>query len=250
MATGKARRQDVPAPPRGAYAEGGKVHGAVVEAIGGMVMGRRFAPGEALPREDALALELGVSRTSVREAVKVLSAKGLVEARPRTGLRVRPRAEWNILDPAVLSWHADLAGDRPLMDDLIEARRVIEPPAAGFAARRASAADVARIEAAYLVMEASIPDDLARCCEADVAFHRAVVAASRNAVLIALSGAIETALRAVFRITNRLMDKQSAALAAHGEVLERIRLRDESAAVGAMHGLLDVAAKDLGPSRD
>ncbi len=225
------------------------MHDSVVRALGTWVLGGRYAPGEVLPREEDIAAALGVSRTSVREAVKVLSAKGLLETRPRVGVRVRARDEWRLLDPAVLSWHPELTRDPDLVAGLIEARRIIEPAAAGLAARRGTAADLAAIEAAYLGMRAAIPHDLAACCEADLAFHRGVIAASRNVVLKGLVGTIEAALRAVFAITNQLMTTQSRALAAHGEVLERIRFRDEAGARDAMFRLLDLAAEDLHPAR-
>lgn len=227
------------------YRDGGKVHGSVVRWLGSMVLAGEAGPGELLPREDELAAKFGVGRSSVREAIKVLSAKGLVEARPRVGLRVRPRSDWSLLDPMVLSWHPDLTGDHALMTSLIEARRIIEPPGAGLAAERASAADLAAIEGAYLAMEAAIPNDADACGEADVAFHRSIVVASGNDVLRALAGTIEAALRAVFMVTNRLMDRQSAALASHREVLERIRFRDGAGATEAMNRLLVIAAQDI-----
>lgn len=227
---------------------GGRVHHGVVRTLGGWVLGGHYPPGAVLPREDDIAAKLGVSRTSVREAVKVLAAKGLLEARPRIGVRVRPRDDWRLLDPAVLSWHPDLTRDADLVAGLIEARRIIEPAAAELSAARATAADLAAIEAAYLGMRAAIPHDLAACCEADLAFHSSVIAASRNVVLKGLAGTIEAALRAVFSITNQLMTTQSRALAAHGEVLERIRFRDPAGARAAMDRLLDLAAEDLRPA--
>jgi DNA-binding FadR family transcriptional regulator len=227
------------------HAGGGKVHGVVVAKLGAEVLAGCYGPGETLPREGDLAGAYGVSRTSIREAVKVLSAKGLLESRPRTGVRVRPREEWNLLDPAVLAWHPDLTGDRLLMRSLIEARRAIEPPAAAMAAARASAADLARIEAACLGIEAAYPADAGAGIEADVAFHRAVITASGNIVLARLIGAIEAALRAVFAATSRMMDAEG--VAAHRIVLERIRLRDADGASAAMHGLIDIAAADLEP---
>jgi GntR family transcriptional regulator, galactonate operon transcriptional repressor len=225
-------------------APGGRVHDTVVRALAGAVLGGRHRPGDVLPREADLALELGVSRTSLREAVKVLAAKGLLEARPRVGVRVRPRENWQLLDPAVLSWHPDFRGDRDLVQDLVEARRIIEPCAAELAARRGTAADLAAIEAAYLAMRAAIPGDVAACCEADLAFHRSVIVASGNVVLRGLAGTIEAALRAVFGITNQLMTSQSRALAAHGDVLDRIRFRDAAGARAAMERLLDIAQDD------
>lgn len=210
-----------------------------------MVLEGRIAAGDTLPREDDLAAEFAVSRTSLREAVKVLAAKGLLEARPRTGVRVRPQEDWNLLDADVLSWHPRLTGDAALMRSLVEARRVIEPPAAGMAAARASAAQLARIEAACLGIEAAYPDDPEAGVAADIAFHRAVIDASGNLVLARVVGAIEAALRAVFAATSRMMDADG--VASHRTVLEHIRLRDADGARDAMHRLLDIAAADLEP---
>ncbi|GLS21077.1 GntR family transcriptional regulator [Labrys miyagiensis] len=228
-----------------ALAEGGKVHDSVVRTLGGWVLGGRYRPGDTLPREDELATSFGISRTSVREAIKVLSAKGLLETRPRIGVKVRQREEWRMLDPAVLSWHPDLSHDRELVASLMEARRIIEPAAAELAARRGSAADLAEIEAAYLGMESSIPHDLDACCEADLAFHRGVIAASHNIVLRSLVGTIETALKATFMLTTSLMEDQARTLSVHKAVLDAIRFRDTAGARGAMNRLLDLAAEDL-----
>jgi DNA-binding FadR family transcriptional regulator len=137
----------------------GKIHGSVVDAIGRWILGGTYAPNDLLPREDDLAVELGVSRTSIREAVKVLSAKGLLQARRRVGVRVRNRDDWNLLDPQVLSWHPDVGRDEALKTSLIEARRIIEPAAAALAARRATAVDLVQIEQAYLGMERNVRTD-------------------------------------------------------------------------------------------
>jgi GntR family transcriptional regulator, galactonate operon transcriptional repressor len=223
----------------------GGVHDSVVGAIGRWILGGLYAPDDLLPREDDLAEELGVSRTSVREAVRVLSAKGLLQARRRVGVRVRRRDDWNLLDPLVLSWHPDVGRDEALITSLIEARRIIEPAAAALAATRATAADLARIEQAYLSMERNVRTDLEACCEADLQFHASVIAASHNVVLKGLTGTIEAALRATFTITNRLMTAQSRALAAHRAVFECVRMRDVEGARAATIDLLGVAARDL-----
>jgi DNA-binding FadR family transcriptional regulator len=223
----------------------GKIHGSVVDAIGRWILGGAYAPGDLLPKEDDLAEKLGVSRTSVREAVKVLSAKGLLQARRRVGVRVRDRDDWNLLDPQVLSWHPDVGRDEALITSLIEARRIIEPAAAALAAGRATAADLARIEQAYLGMERNVRTNLEACCEADLRFHASLVAASHNVVLKGLTGTIEAALRATFAITNRLVTAQSRALAAHRAVFECVRMRDVDGARAATIELLDIAARDL-----
>jgi GntR family transcriptional regulator, galactonate operon transcriptional repressor len=222
-----------------------RVHDSVVGAVGRWILGGVYAPGDLLPREDDLAEKLGVSRTSVREAVKVLSAKGLLQARRRVGVRVRERDDWNLLDPLVLSWHPDVGRDKALTTSLIEARSIIEPAAAALAAKRATAADLARIEQAYFGMERNVRTDLEACCEADLRFHASVIAASHNVVLKGLTGTIEAALRATFAITNRLMTAQSRALAAHRAVFDCIRMRDADGARAATIDLLGVAARDL-----
>lgn len=224
---------------------GAPVHNAVVKALGSRILGGEYPPGTALPREDDLCAMLGVSRTSVREAVKVLSAKGLVEARRRAGVRVLARDDWRLLDPVVLSWHPAIQKDAELLSGLLEARRIFEPAAAELAARRATGADLAVIEGAYEAMAAGIPHDPAMVCQGDLAFHKAVIAASHNVVLRGLVGTLEAALRATFQITTPLMEAQSRALSAHKTVLEAVRIRDTAGARVAMDRLLDIAADDL-----
>jgi GntR family transcriptional regulator, galactonate operon transcriptional repressor len=230
---------------RDSQSSGGKVHDSIVRIIGGWVLGGRYLPGDTLPREEDLVEQLSVSRTSIREAIKVLAAKGMVESRPRIGVKVRSRDDWRLLDPAVLSWHPNLTRDIELIESLIEVRRIIEPAAAELAARRSSVADVAAIESAYFGMEGSIPGDLDACCEADVAFHRGIVAASHNIVLKSLVGTIEAALKATFFLSTSLMEDQARTLSVHKNVLDCIRRRDTAGARDAMNRLLDLAAQEL-----
>src|SRR5438034_2683712 len=128
------------------------LHGRIVHAIGRRILSGDLRPGDLLPAEP----DLGASRTVVREAVKVLAAKGLVESRPKTGTRVRPRDAWNLLDPDVLTWQQDgAAASEELLRKLTEVRRIIEPAAAELAAARADAADIAALERALEAMEAT-----------------------------------------------------------------------------------------------
>lgn len=222
-----------------------RLHDSLVIVLGRRILGGTYRPGDVLPREEELCTAFGVSRTSLREAVKVLSAKGLVEARRRLGVRVRPREDWSLLDPAVLSWHPDIQGDAELMSGLIEARRIIEPAAAELAARRATDSDLAAIGTALEAMRTSVPDQFEAYCRADLAFHRAVNAASHNVVLRGMAGLMEAALTASFNVTNSFMERQARALALHARVLDAIRTRDTAGARGAMGRLLDLAAEDL-----
>jgi DNA-binding FadR family transcriptional regulator len=122
---------------------------------------------------------------------------------------------------------------------------MIQPAAAEWAAQRGSANDLAAIETAYLAMAAALPDDWAACCEADVAFHHAVIAASTRLVLKALASTIEAALRAAFVATAELMATQAKVLEAHREVLDAIRFRAPGRVKVVMILLLDIAAEDL-----
>src|SRR5207245_6372884 len=136
-------------------------------------------------------------RTVVREAGKVLAAKGLVESRPKTGTRVRPRDAWNLLDPDVLAWQQDGAVDDALLRKLTEVRRIIEPAAAELAAARADAQDVAALEDAFQQMEhtaqARAGTEFEAFVQADMRLHLGAPQARREAPVEAMA---RVALRA------------------------------------------------------
>jgi GntR family transcriptional regulator, galactonate operon transcriptional repressor len=222
------------------------VHGTVVRELARRILAGAFAPGSALPNEAELCAELKVSRSSLREAVRVLAAKGLVESRPRTGTRVRERDDWDRLDPELLAWAGELEPDIDFVAGLIEARRVIEPAAAELAARRASARDLATIEEAFERMAASLPHDIEAYCEADLRFHAGILKASHNPVLAHLSGIIGAALMSAFRLTTEHSKSYQRTLQVHADVLDAIRLRDTARARETMLQLITVAADDLG----
>jgi len=177
---------------------------AVVDILGARISAGVYKEGETLPVEQELAMALEVGRNSLREAVKVLSGKGLLSTAPRSGTKVRPREEWNMLDQHVLSWHADpeIASDS-FMLDLIELRRIIEPKAAELAATRATKEDVANILAAYEAMADSGSDPQRRLA-ADIEFHAAVLKASHNSVLPHFKYAIATYLKAHLNLGQEL----------------------------------------------
>lgn len=173
---------------------------ALVDTLGSRIASGFYQEGETLPIEQELAASLEVGRNALREAVKVLSGKGLISTAPRSGTKVRPRDEWNMLDPDVLKWHADPdVATSAFMLDLIELRRIIEPKAAELAATRATKDDVTTILASYETM-AKFDADQPERLEADIAFHSAILKASHNEVLNHFRYAIATYLKAHARL--------------------------------------------------
>lgn len=169
---------------------------AVVDILGHRIASNHYAEGEVLPIEQELADSLEVGRNALREAVKVLSGKGLISTAPRSGTRVRPRNDWNLLDPDVLRWHADPdVATEQFMLDLVEMRRIIEPKAAELAATRATREEIAAILSAYQAMAAEGISQEERI-EKDIEFHAAILKASHNNMLNHFRFAIGTYLKA------------------------------------------------------
>lgn len=220
------------------------LHGEVVHALGRRIVHGAIQPGQTLPNETELTAQLGVSRSVLREAIKVLAAKGLVELRTRTGTRVRPRGHWRLLDPDVLDWLQQGTPDRDFMRNLTEVRSIIEPWSARLAAERATADDVAGLARAYQEMEASV-GDVDVFIDADMAFHRFLTAAAHNELLEQIGSAIDAGMLASRRITVRRPGSSSASLPKHRAVLEAIQSGDPGAAEEAMMALLHRAADDI-----
>ena len=173
---------------------------SVVDILGKRIAAGQYDEGETLPIEQQLADSLGVGRNALREAVKVLSGKGLISTAPRSGTKIRPKADWNMLDPDVLSWHADPETATPeFLLALLEIRRIIEPKAAELAAVRASRDDVAAILAAYDDMQL-YRDDADKRVIADIELHTAILVASHNAYISHFRYATATYLKAHFKI--------------------------------------------------
>lgn len=217
----------------------------VTSELARRILSGAYPPGFVLPTEAALSVELGVSRTALREAMRMLAAKGLVATRQRAGTSVCQPASWNRLDADVLHWMSEIEPDPVFVRGLTEAREVIEPAAAAMACRRASARDLAVIEAAYEAMCAAPSDDVASFAAADVRFHLAILNASENPVFANLGNMIAQALLNAFKFTTTAMQDYRLTLDAHGEVLEAIRLRQPEVAEARMRALISIASQDL-----
>ena len=220
------------------------LHGRVAHEIGLRILGGDLAPGALLPSEAVLGGQLNVSRTSLREGIKLLAAKGLIESRPKTGTRVRGRDQWNMLDRDVLGWRLEALPTETIVEDLFEVRRMIEPAAAALAAERGTPEELAGIKSAYEAMEAA-GDDPVAVTEPDLWFHRGILAATHNELLISLGGLIESALSTSFEISNSAPEARFHGLVTHGPVAKAIAVRDAAAARVAMERLLDGAINDV-----
>lgn len=181
----------------GIVSRGSPGHARVARALGTGIVAGRFPEGAVLPGEAVLLSRFGVSRTVLREAIKTLSGKGMLEARTRVGTRVRERAAWNLFDRDVLAWYREGGIDGRFLRDLAEIRLAIEPRAAALAAERRSDGDVAAMRMAMAQMERE-PSTSVAFADADLALHIAVANASGNPFMRSIGAVIEAALRASF----------------------------------------------------
>jgi len=199
-----------------------------------------YSENNPFPVEAELCRQYGASRTVLREAVKMLTAKGLLGARPRRGTWVQPEDRWNLLDPDVLGWLLERKFSPALLIEFSEIRLAVEPGAAALAARAAGAAEKAAVRTAIERMQAAErgEDDP---LDSDIAFHVAVLRASRNRFYAQLSGLIATALRFSIRTTNRYKGVQLASVADHKRVADAILAGKPQAAEDAMRRLVEEA---------
>lgn len=207
----------------------------MLDSLGRAIVTGRY-DGESFPTEADLARQHAVSRSVTREAVKMLTAKGLLTARPRKGTSVQPPANWNLFDPDVLRWLLERKFSLELLRQFSELRIAIEPAAAALAARAAGADGIAQIRAGYermVAAEAGDDDPL----DADVAFHVAILRASGNPFYAQFQDLVRTALRTSIRFTNRFKGR-TASLPQHQAVLNAIERRESDVAEAGMTELI------------
>jgi DNA-binding FadR family transcriptional regulator len=217
------------------------LHGQVAHDLGCRILGGIYPEGSLIPNEEVLSTELGVSRTALREAIKVLAAKGLIESRPKVGTRVRPRRDWNLLDPDVLAWTTLTTRLPDFSIRLLEMREMVEPAAAALAANNHTAAQAAELSSAFRAMAESATHQ--QWSTADLRFHQAMLNATGNELIGALGVLIETALATSFDYSAKHARQPKDSLDLHGAVLERILARDAAGARQAMQTLL-IDARD------
>jgi GntR family galactonate operon transcriptional repressor len=194
------------------------------------------------PNEAELCHQLGVSRTILREAIKVLADKGMVEARQRLGTRARPRTAWNQLDPDILGWWAELGPNTHFLHDLCDVRLAIEPTASGFAAVRATSEEIEAIGRCLKQREAKVKaSSFGEAVDLNLEFHAAVAAACHNSLLEQLSRAIRRPLRIALSYTTGLHASDALDIAAHRQLYEAICNHDSMKARAAAERIVGFA---------
>ena len=227
------------------YPERG-VHGEIVHTLGSQIVAGTIAPGVALVPE-SLGEQFGASRTVVREALKVLASKGLVDSVRKRGTFVTPAHSCNRLDPDVLKWRFDSAPDSSTLESVSEVRLAIEPFAARLAARRRGEEDIERMEDALIhmaqaVRESSLDPEL--FTESDLQFHRALFDATKNEILSSFSQVMQLGLATRDRMVHSQRKFSETNVKEHRRVLNAIVSGEPDVAEKHMRDLLISAAKE------
>lgn len=224
-----------------------RLHGRIARQLGIQIVSGRYRPGELLDGEISAAERLVVSRTAYREAVRILAAKGLVDARPKIGTRITPQAMWHLLDPDVLDWTFAAEPDLVLLESLFELRQVVESAAAGMAAQRRSAAHLRDMRAALAGMAThTLATEAGR--QADLDFHTVLLQATGNPFIISMANSVRAAIRTTTIYKQRERPLRRNPLPDHLRVFEAIAARQAVRAQQAMAELIQLARIDTPPA--
>jgi DNA-binding FadR family transcriptional regulator len=225
-----------------------RLHGTVARTLGIRIVSGSLAPGALLEGEIAASGQFNVSRTAYREAIRILSAKGLVHSRPKIGTQVSPRSGWHLLDPDVLGWIFDNDPDPHLIESLFELRRMVEPDAARLAAMRRTSEQLERMRSGLAgVAEHGFATDVGR--RADQDFHSALLEASHNEFVISLSNGVATAIALTTAFKQHVLPAPHDALPVHLRVFEAIEAGDAEGAHDAMARLVQRGLTDTMEAR-
>jgi len=219
-----------------------KLHTRVADQIGRSVVRGEIPPGHALPSELRICDMMNVSRTAVREALRVLVGKGLLQSRPKSGTKVRDPEHWNHLDPDVLRWQLEVSDVDNFLRKLFQLRLAVEPAAAALAAAGATADDNRRIKSAFEKMASAKTNDA--FAEADIDFHRNIFRATHNEFFWPIAQMFEHALRECFRMSSQ-GDHRNRAIDEHRELMLAITSHKPDRANIAALVLLENAVDDL-----
>lgn len=221
-----------------------RLHGKLARELGQLIVSGAYVPGQLLETEMEASDRYRVSRAAYREAVRMLAAKGLVQARPKVGTRVTPRDQWSLLDPDVLAWMFQSEPDEELLDALFELRLIFEPEAAALAAQRRTAEQLEQMKRALAAMaEHSLDTEEGR--RADQEFHAILIIASHNPFLQTLTSSVATAVAWTTALKTRVRPLARDPIPDHAAVLDAIVVEDPQAARRAMSNLVRMALDDM-----
>lgn len=220
-----------------------RLHGSLAQHFAVRILKGEFKEGHVFPGEVELAVQLGISRSALREAFRTLAAKGLVEARPKAGTRVCPRRHWSLLDPDLLAWQFEARPSRKFLRDLFELRLMLEPGAAALAASRRTSAQINRMQAALKGMaEHGLATEEGRL--ADQHFHLTMLEATGNDAVLALASTILSAISwtTIYKQRKRKLPRDP--IPDHLALFNAIKAADADAAREAMADLVRLALAD------
>ncbi|WP_326798919.1 FadR/GntR family transcriptional regulator [Streptomyces sp. NBC_01808] len=253
-APGPAAPPAAPAPPawdtgepeigrvgrRAATSRGRGLHGQLVQQLGQMIVSGDLGADRPLVPEE-IGQRFEVSRTVVRESLRVLEAKGLVSARPNVGTRVRPVSDWNLLDPDIIEWRAFGPQREDQRRELCELRWTIEPLAARLAAGHGRGAVQQRLtDMAEIMSHALVQGDTVTFARADAEFHALVLQVAGNRMLEHLAGVVTAALQVSGGPAGGCDRPSEQAVTHHVHIVEALGSGDGAAAESAMRQLLGV----------
>jgi DNA-binding FadR family transcriptional regulator len=219
----------------------------IIEHIARLIIEGSLRTDQSLPNEIALAALFGVSRTMIRDALRSLEEKGLIERKTNVGTRVRSIHSWNLLDSEVLEWSSRTLTQSRFLLSLLELRLIIEPQAAALAAIRANDEDLQTIRDSFTRMPSrnALSGALQLDTEADIEFHKAVIKASGNLFVAQFGGAIRAALHHTIYLSNKASIDPNFSLTCHRRVLEGIENRNPRMAYHGMCQVLKNTIADL-----
>ncbi|QBD76874.1 FadR family transcriptional regulator [Ktedonosporobacter rubrisoli] len=211
-----------------------RLHEGVVQQIVAQIMSGGLVPGASLPSEAALAQQFGVSRTVIREAVRMLVSKGLVVVKHGSGMLVQPSEQWNYLDPLVLFEHLRVSQDKTVLNELLELRRIVEVEVAALAAQRRTAEDMQTLYK-FVEQMRTVIGDPRTFTRFDIAFHDAILAIARNRLLAQTLRPANQALYVARLISSQRYSRSEASERGHEEILSALEKGDPQQAREAMH---------------
>ena len=225
------------------------IHDTAAHELGTAIVSGRYRPGDRLPTELESAERMGISRSVYREATRMLTAKGMLTSKPKAGTVVTPRASWHLLDPDVLAWSFQTGPTPDYINNLFELRMAVEPAAAGLAARRRTAAQLALMADSLEAMRTQpLATEAGRA--ADRQFHQTLLEATGNDVMISLSSGIAAAARWATEYKQRHRTLPRDPVPDHVRVWDAIRDQDSEAARNAAITLLLLAQEDTRQSME